>query len=84
MKMPYHVELKDLILPPPYDEGPNWAKADMVFAASFSRLDLLRQGKDPAGHRVYLIECLTNEQLNAVRRAILCSLGLSALTKHLP
>jgi mRNA interferase MazF len=83
-KMPFHLELPNLALPHPFDVGPNWVKGDMIFAASFSRLDLLRIGKGPDGKRVYATQCLSTGDLNAVRRAVLCSLGLSALTTHLP
>ena len=38
-KMPYHVELPDLKLPPPWNKGPNWVKADMIYALSLSRID---------------------------------------------
>jgi mRNA interferase MazF len=82
-KMPYHVELENLVLPPPYNEGPNWVKADMIFASSFSRLELIRTGKDESGKRIYITECLCPDDLNLVRKAMLCSLGLSSLTKHM-
>lgn len=81
--MPFHVELADLTLPHPYAEGPNWVKADMVFAASLERLDLFRAGRGRDGKRLYLTEALTREQFAQVRRAVLCGLGMSFLTKHL-
>lgn len=81
--MSYHLELLHLKLPPPYEEGPNWVKADMVFAASFERLELLRVGKDNTGKRLYNLITLSTEDLKKVRAAVICSLGLSALTKHL-
>lgn len=83
IKMPYHLELPNLVLPHPFEKGPNWVKADMVFASAFSRLELLRAGKDENGKRMYMTECLPAEDFVAVRKAILCSLGLSGLTKHL-
>ena len=79
----YHLELSNLCLPHPYNEGPNWVKADMVFASSFSRLDLFKDGKDENGIRKYNAQCLTVDELLAVRKAILCSIGLSSLTKHM-
>jgi len=82
-KMPYHLELPNLALPPPFHVGPNWVKADMIFASSFARLDLLRAGKDDRGARIYITECLPPEDFLAVQKAMLCSLGLASLTKHL-
>lgn len=81
--MSYHLELPNLVLPEPFNGGPNWVKADMVFAASFNRCDLIRAGKDETGRRHYNLICITDEELKAVRRAVLCSIGLSHLTKHL-
>lgn len=81
--MSYHLELPDLVLPHPFEEGPNWVKADMVFAASFNRCDLIKAGKDYTGKRIYELICISDEELKAVRRAVMCSIGLSALTKHL-
>ena len=53
--MPYHYELTNIDppLPPPYEDGPNWVKGDMVVAVSFERLDFLRYGKDKSGNRIY-------------------------------
>lgn len=81
--MSYHLELSTLVLPEPFEKGPNWVKADMVFAASFNRCDLIRAGKDYTGKRVYELICITDDDLKAVRRAVLHSIGLSSLTKHL-
>lgn len=81
--MSYHLELPNLALPPPFEEGPNWVKADMMFPAAFSRLDLIRSGRDGVGRRTYGLHCVTDDELKAVRRAVLCSIGLSSLTKHL-
>ncbi len=83
LKMAYHLELAETVLPPPFDEGPNWVKADMVFAAAFSRLELFRGGRDPQGRREYLNPCLSNVDLVKVQKAVLCGLGLSSLTRHL-
>jgi len=81
--MSYHLELPNLSLPEPFHEGPNWVKADMVFAASFNRCDLLKAGRSITGKRMYDIVCISKDDLKAVRAAVLCSLGLASLTKHL-
>jgi len=83
IKQSYHVELPNLVLPAPYDQGPNWVKADMIFASAYSRLDLIRSGNSPAGQTVYATLCLSDTDLRLVRAAMRYSLGLSKLTKHL-
>ncbi len=81
--MPWHVELRDLRLPRPWDEGPNWVKADMIYAVSFARLDLIRMGRDPKGKRTYFTTPLPRVDMQAIRKAILSSLGIATLTKPL-
>ena len=78
---PFHVELPDLHLPPPYEEGPNWAKCDMQFAASFSRLDLFRTER-VGGKREYLNIAIPPSDLKRIRCGALAALGLAYLTKH--
>ena len=65
---PYHYELKNLVppLPPPYDEGPNWVKGDMIVAVGFHRLDFFRYGKDAEGKRIYRYEVLPADELKKV------------------
>jgi mRNA interferase MazF len=82
-EMPYHIELKKLTLPRPYEAGPNWVKGDMVCSVGFHRLDLIRTGKDKSGSRTYYYEQLSAEDLKGVRTCVLRALGLSVLTKHL-
>jgi mRNA interferase MazF len=83
--MPYHLNLDPLEppLPPPFDSGPNWVKADMIYAVSLRRLDFLRMGKNASGRRQYRDEALSEAQLRAVRACILSALGLAGLTHHL-
>lgn len=81
--MPYHVELPNLSLPAPWDEGPNWAKADMVYSVSFSRVDLFRSSRDETGKRIYGTDTLPPEDFLRLRKAVLCGLGLVSLTKYL-
>lgn len=83
LKMPYHLMLNGIHLPNPWDKGPNWVKADMIYAASFARLDLFRAGRDQSGKRIYSTSTLSPEQLHDVRCAMLSALGLASLTKHL-
>jgi mRNA interferase MazF len=79
--MPYHVELPDLKLPPPWDKGPNWVKADMIYALSLTRIDLIRRGRDENSRGVYYTVPLPYGDMLAIRKAILCSLGMTSLTK---
>jgi mRNA interferase MazF len=83
IQMPYHVELPGLKLPPPWDEGPNWVKADMIYALAWSRIDLIRKGRNEQGKRIYDRDTLSPEDFMRVRKAILCGLGMANLTKHL-
>jgi uncharacterized protein YifN (PemK superfamily) len=83
IRMPYHVELASLVPPPPWDGKANWAKADMIFAASFSRLDLFRSDRGDAGKRKYIQIVLPAADLRAIQKAILAGLGMMSLTKHL-
>ncbi len=79
----YHVELTGLDLPPPWDTGPNWVKADMVYAVSLSRIDLFRRRSEHGGKRIYDEKTLSPEDLLKVRKAVLCGLGMMNLTQHL-
>jgi uncharacterized protein YifN (PemK superfamily) len=80
-KMAYHVELPDLKLPNPWDKGANWVKADMIYALSLSRIDLIRRGRAENSRRVYYTDPLPYRDMLAIRKAMLCSLGMTALTK---
>ena len=70
--MPYHYELTDIDppLPPPYQDGPNWVKGDMIVAVSFERLDFLRYGKDRSGKRVYRYDVLPDDDIRAIRSCV--------------
>lgn len=80
-KMPWHLELPKLRLPRPWDKGPNWVKADMIYAVSWTRLDLIRMGRDLKGRRIYYTTPLPYSDIQDVRRAVLSSLGIATLTK---
>lgn len=83
--MPYHYELQPLDppLPPPFDEGPNWIKGDMVVSVGFHRLNLIRMGKASTGERRYRYEVLPPSEMKEIRTCVLRGLGLASLTKHL-
>jgi mRNA interferase MazF len=78
----YNVELPGLKLPEPYDKGPNWVKADLIFSASFARLDLFRSDRGEGGKRIYEAVFISPDDFRLVQRAILCGLGMTSLTKH--
>ena len=59
-----------------------WVKGDMLSVVSFRRLDLISTGKDRQGKRQYVFDPISEDALRAVRRAVLASMGLSQLTKH--
>lgn len=84
--MPFHYEILNFnpALPHPWDQGPNWVKGDMVCAVSFDRLELIRMGKDNRGKRTYRMDLLPIAEMKAIRCCVLESIGLGALTKHLP
>lgn len=53
------------------DDLPSWAKCDMLMNIGLKRLDAFKTGR-----RQYAYPELTPDDLNAVRRAVLCGLGL--------
>jgi uncharacterized protein YifN (PemK superfamily) len=60
-----------------------WAKCDMVTTVGLERLDRVKDGRDAAGKRRYVAQSVTLDDLLAIRRAVLVSLGLGALCPHL-
>jgi mRNA interferase MazF len=79
----FNIELPELKLPPPYEKGPNWVKADLIFSASFSRLDLFRSDRGENGKRVYEGVFIAPKDFRSVQRAVLCGLGMLSLTRHI-
>lgn len=70
-------------LPHPFDSAEMWAKCDMLATVALSRIDRFKAGRLPGSHaRRYVDGKVTADQLAAVRRAILCGLGLPSLTIH--
>jgi len=79
----YQVEIEfEDELPTPWRGRTRWAKADMLATVSFERLDLLRTQR-VQGRRSYLQIRINSDELAKVYRAVLCALGLQALTPHL-
>lgn len=74
----------DRPLPSPFDAPEMWAKCDMIATVAHSRLDRFKAGRNrTTGARVYLAGQLNDNQIQAVKAAVLCGLGLSSLTVHL-
>jgi mRNA interferase MazF len=82
---PYHCRLiLDHPLPAPWDSEEMWVKGDIILAAGFHRLNLIRTGRgSETGKRQYHLRPLSDEQLKSVRACVLQALGLFGLTKHL-
>ncbi len=77
----YHYQLTlERPLPPPFDANPVWVKCDMLATVTFSRLDLIRTGRDPQGKRKYLTPILPDHDLKAIRACVLRALGMDSLT----
>ena len=71
-------------LPRPYNAPDMWAKCDMFATVALSRLDRFRDGRNAGGgSRKFTTGKVTSEQLVAIRRAMLCGLGLHSLTDYL-
>lgn len=80
----YHFELNlEQPLPSPYGATQMWAKADMICAVSFARLDLPFHGKDDKGNRIYDQRKLSGDQLQELLCCTLTGMGLHNLTQHL-
>lgn len=66
------------------DEGPNWLKGDMIYSVGFHGLELIKDGRNSLGKRIYDNVQLSDDNFRKVRKCVLSGLGLSVLTKHLP
>lgn len=75
-QMPYHHLLENNSLPEHYRKNDNWAKCDMLYTVSLDRLDRIMTGRDRNGKRQYTIYRITENDLSAIRRAVLYGLGL--------
>lgn len=64
-------------LPPPFDSPTMWAKCDMFSAVSIDRLDRFKEPRARyGGARKWTNGQATPEQIQALRAALLCGLGL--------
>ncbi|HEX8447058.1 MAG TPA: type II toxin-antitoxin system PemK/MazF family toxin [Sphingomonas sp.] len=71
-------------LPAPFDAPEMWAKCDMIATVSLARLDRFREPRGPTGgQRRYSTGAVSPADLQRVRAAMLCGLGLAILTKWL-
>lgn len=71
-------------LPAPFDSPVMWGKCDMVATVSRARLDRFRLGrKSGHGARKFVSGQLEDDQIHAIRIAVLCGLGFDSLTIHL-
>ena len=73
---PYHCEIE--IKPPlPGRWGSKcWAKCDMIATVSFSRLELVRDGKDLLGNRRYYEATLPKEVMEQISECVQNALGM--------
>lgn len=78
--LPFHHALTHSELPPECEGREVWAKCDMIFCASWDRLDLVSMGRDRAsGRRTYWTRIIGHDDLRAIKRGILHTLGLDSL-----
>lgn len=82
--MRYHCQIDpDFKIPDPWGNKPRWVKGDLIYAAGFHRLDLLRLGKRPDGKRKYQEETVSKEDLKRIQSCLMEALSMGQLTKHL-
>jgi uncharacterized protein YifN (PemK superfamily) len=77
--MPYHCQVVfDPPLPPPYDSGSHWVKADMIATVGFHRLYPLVMGKDQYGKRKYDNRLIDKDKLQEIHACIRHALGMES------
>lgn len=82
--MDYHCMVPiDPPLPEPFDSPMVWVKGDMIYNVGFSRLELVRTGRDKTGKRKYVQRQIVGDDLRRIRGSVLAGLGMPHLTKHL-
>nr|VFJ47699.1 MAG: Uncharacterized protein YifN, PemK superfamily [Candidatus Kentron sp. FW]VFJ62998.1 MAG: Uncharacterized protein YifN, PemK superfamily [Candidatus Kentron sp. FW] len=72
----FHHRMSPQSLPGKLAEKESWAKCDMLYTVSLERLDRVMIGRDRQGNRIYVAEGVTANDLTAIRRAVLFSLGI--------
>ncbi len=68
-----------LSLPGNFSRKPTWAKCDMIATVGLFRLDRVML-KNRFGQRTYVSPKITDDDLNAILRGVLCSINLKDLT----
>jgi mRNA interferase MazF len=73
----YHHLLHPLSLPGKFSERETWAKCDMIATVSLDRLDRIKLGKDVNGKRVYTNHVILANDLKAIKKGVLVTLGIN-------
>lgn len=80
---PYHHRLTTTAMPPGHEAPEIWAKCDMIFAASWDRLELVKSDRDKAtGKRTYWNQRASDADIRDIKRCILYTLALESLNNH--
>jgi len=61
-------------LPRPFNAPSFWIKGDLIFVASFDRLTIPFNGKDASGKRRLIVQGVTPDELDGIRRCIACAI----------
>lgn len=77
----YHVKLTSYILPKPYTNPVMWAKCNMIYTVSFDRLFPFKVSKNTEGKRLYVNYYVEQWDLENIKRAVVCGLGLQYFVK---
>ncbi|SDA34652.1 type II toxin-antitoxin system PemK/MazF family toxin [Sphingomonas sp. NFR15] len=72
---PWHHRL-ELTLPPPWGDGPRWAKCDMLATVGYARLNLPHTRHPVTGARRYVQIQVSDEDVLALLHATRCALGI--------
>ena len=82
--MPFHCQITvNPPLPPPFNSPIMWVKGDMLFTASYDRLDRVKIGRNAAGKRTYAAFKVPQLSLPDIQKAVINGLGLGHLTPHI-
>ncbi|AOH82916.1 hypothetical protein AWL63_01910 [Sphingomonas panacis] len=67
----------ELLLPPPWGDGPRWAKCDMLSTVGYARLNLPHTRHPVTGSRQYVQVAISHDDVTAVLDAIRSALGIA-------
>jgi uncharacterized protein YifN (PemK superfamily) len=82
--MPFHCQITvNPTLPPPFNSPVTWVKGDMLFTASYDRLDRFKMGKNPNGTRIYKAFTAPQGSMPDIHKAVINGLGLGRLSPHI-